>query len=132
MLYHQSMHTNFEDKKRKKHISNLIRSFHFSIFTFWSSHTIPIILYSNKHFFVKENNFIFFIFNIIIFLTTPFIPDMLSFFNTNIYIFFEQMNKTLIFQFFLFLFKNKTSSYPEKGTDKTLSLYFFRNSNTFF
>ena len=102
-----------QEKKVAHFQPNLIFSF-FLIFTFRSSHTIPIILYSNKHFFVKKTSTFFLPFSTwYIFLSTPFYSNM-SFFIPK-YIYFEQMNKTLIFQFFLF--ENKTSSYPEKGIE---------------
>ena len=59
MLYYQSMHKNFEDKERNKHISNLIRFFHFFNFHFLvESHYPDHPLY--KHFFVKK--LLFFLF----------------------------------------------------------------------
>ena len=109
---------NFEDKERKKHISNLIRFFIFLISTFWSSHTIPIILYSNKYFFVKNSSFFYFIFNTVyISLTTPFYSGhviyFVTFHSTLKNIFLKKTNKTLIFNFSFFI-QNKISSYFEK------------------
>ena len=74
MLYHQSLHKNFEDKERKKHTSNLIQFFIFQISTFWSDHTISIILYSTNTFH-KKNLFFFIIFK----------HDIFSFSNTSLF-----------------------------------------------
>ena len=115
MLYYKIMHKNFEHKERKKHISNLIRFFFiFSIFTFWSSHTIPIIFYSNKHFFVKKTSSFFGHFQHgIFFLSTPFYSNM-SFFSTFHLtlnkVFFEENEYDIHFFNFSF-FQNKTSFY---------------------
>ena len=95
--------------KQEKHISNLIRFFIFSNSIFWSSHTIPIILYSNN-IFCKKLSIFFDHFQHSIFLITAFYSKWShSFFLFNIrkYIFLKKMNKTLTFNFFNFLLQIK-------------------------
>ena len=140
MLYYQSMHKNFEDKERKKHISNLIRFFHFFlIFTFWSSHTISIILYSNKHFFVKTFFFFFWSFSTwYIFFISNFLFQTCQFFFANFQspkniIFLKKTNKTLVFSIFSSFIQNKTPSYFKKEIEwETIFFCIFQKLKTHF
>ena len=82
----------FEDKRQKgKHLSNLSpHPFFLQIFS--SSHTISIILYSHKYFFVKtSSSFFFYHFQHGIIFNSFFIPNMSVFFQiAQKYIFFEE------------------------------------------
>ena len=124
MLYHQSVHTNLKTMRERKHISNLIQFFHFSIFfnifTFRSSHTISILLYST-HFFVKT----FFFFK----------HGIFSF--NNSYLFytcqFQHSKIIIIFSIFRLLFKIKHHPISRKKQDEKLFFVFFSKiQNTFF
>ena len=108
---------NFEDKERKKHISNLIRFFHFFNFCFLVESHYPDRLLFKQTFFIKKLLFLSFLVRYI-FYQQLFIPNMSVFFANfqspkNI-IFLKKMNKTFIFSFFI---QNKTSSYFEKKTE---------------
>ena len=88
----------------------------FNIFTFRSSHTIPILFYSNKHFFAKRLFLFLITFNMVYF-QQPFILDKTSFF-------LKKTNKTPIF---LFYSKWNTILLREKNGMKNYFLYFFGN-----
>ena len=98
---------------------------------FLSSHTILIIFYSNKHFFVK--NTFFLSFSTRYFLTIPFYSWQNIFFTIFIWhqkIFFEENE---YFFNFLFFIQNKISSYFEKERMKNpLFCIFSKNSKHIF
>ena len=128
MFYYQSMHKSFEDKERKKHISNLIRFFSFFLV---ESYYLNHLLFKQA-FFVKKKLF-FWSFSTwyIFFLSTPFYSNMSFFhhfsFNTQ-QSFFEENEYDI--HFFI---QNKTSFYFGKQTEwKIIFLYFFRNSKHIF
>ena len=132
MFYYQSMHNkNFEEKRQqKKYLSN--PSPHLFLQIFSSSHTISIILYSNKHFFVKIFLFFFlsFLTRYIFFQQHIFILDRISShiffyqFSFDIQKYFsKKTNTTLILSNFHFLFK--INYHPISRKKKNENYFFF-------
>ena len=142
MLYHQSVHNNLKTKKERKHISNLIKFFHFQHFHFWvGSHYPDPILFKQTFFAKKKTLSLFFItFNMtffyqhLLFQTCQFFHSTLK----NIFSIFQENEYDtyfLIFRLFIHFFftQSKTLSYYEKGTEwKTPFCTFPRIQNTIF
>ena len=118
MLYYQSMHKNFEDKERKKHISNLIRffysfflNFHFSV----ESHYLDHPLFEQTFFRKKLLLFFYHFQHGIFFLTTPFYSRQNTFSFDIQQSFFEENEYDIhFFNFFFFFFKTKHHSISGK------------------
>ena len=137
MLYYQSMHKNFEDKKRKKHIYNLIDffNFHFLVESHHPDH--PLF---EQTFFRKKNFFFFNHFQHSIFFINPFLFQHVIFFTTFHLtlnkVFSKKMNTTFIFSTFLFLkkkikIKNHSIS-GKKQNENSFFCIFFKNSKHIF
>ena len=99
---------------------------------FSSSHTISIILYSNKHFFVKTSSF-FIIFNTVYI----FFNNSMSFFHhfsfaTQQSFFRRKRICHSFFQLFIFLFKIKYHSISRKKQEWKTIFFFFQKFKTHF
>ena len=129
MLYHQSVRKNFEDKERKKHISNLIRFFH-SFFSLLIGPHYLIHLLFKQPFFRKKTSFFDHFQHGMFFLSTHFYSKHVIF---SKYFFLKKTNKTFIFSIFHFLFKIKYHPISRKRqNEKSLFCLFFKNSKHFF
>ena len=131
MLYHWSVHNKLKTKKERKHISILIRFFHFSIF-FLTFSLLGRVILSRSSFiqtsiFVKTSFWSFF--NMVHFFTSHFYSrqDTHFFYRFQFFNFFEENEWDI--HFLIFLFKNKLSYY-EKGTE--WKPFFFKDSKHIF
>ena len=135
MLHYQSMHKNFEN--RKKHISNLIwffSNFHFLV----ESHYLDPSLFKQTVFCKRKLPLFFLSFSTLYLFLQHLISDMSVFFFANFqspkkYIFWRKRIRHSFFRFFFhFLFKVKHHPISRKKQNEKLYFFIFQKFKTHF
>ena len=133
MLYHWSVHNKLKTKKERKHISILIRFFHFSIFFFFLTFSLLGRVILSRSSFIQTSIFVktsfWSFFNMVHFFNKPFYSRQDNiFFSFSIFsIFLKKTNETFISSFFY-----SKINYPITRKEQNENPFFSRIQNTFF